>query len=270
MKRVILPLVVVTYVGLLVGLPVIFLLTRTFAKGISPFLTAISQPDAIHAVILSVTVAVIVVALNTVIGLATALLLARRSFRGARILDVTFDVPVAVSPVVIGVALVLAYSRIGWFGHPLAAWGVSVLFSPTGIVLASVAITLPYVLRSTLPILVEAGTDQEQAARTLGASPLRVFFTITLPTIRWGVLYGVTLTVLRTLGEFGAVLVVSGNVTGVTQTVPIYIFDRWDQNFDVVGSFAGAFELAVISFLFIGLLAVMRRRERRRHVINTH
>jgi sulfate transport system permease protein len=137
-----------------------------------------------------------------------------------------------------------------------------VLFTPLGIVLATMSVSLPYVLRSILPVLLEVGEDQEQAARTLGAGRFRIFFQLTLPAIRWAVLYGVTLTIARTLGEFGAVLVVSGNITGVTQTLPIYIFDSWDQRFDVLGSYAGALVLALISIGVLAILAALKRREK--------
>jgi sulfate transport system permease protein len=131
------------------------------------------------------------------------------------------------------------------------------------VALATMSVSLPYVLRSIVPVLTEIGQDQEHAARTLGAGRLRIFWNVTLPSIRWAVLYGVTLTIARTLGEFGAVLVVSGNITGVTQTLPIYIYDSWDQRFDVLGSYSGALVLALISVAVLSILAVLRRRERK-------
>jgi sulfate transport system permease protein len=199
---------------------------------------------------------------NATVGVGAALLIARHDFVGKRVLDTIFDVPIAISPIIIGVALVLAYSRIGWFGAPLARWGINVLFTPLGVVIATMSVSLPYVLRSILPVLVEVGEEQEQAARTLGAGRYRIFWHVTLPTIRWAVLYGVTLTLARTLGEFGAVLVVSGNITGVTQTLPIYIYDSWDQRFDVLGSYSGALVLALISIAVLGILAALKRREK--------
>jgi sulfate transport system permease protein len=138
-----------------------------------------------------------------------------------------------------------------------------VLFTPLGVTIATMSVSLPYVLRSILPVLTEIGEDQEQAARTLGAGGLRIFWSVTLPSIRWAVLYGVTLTIARTLGEFGAVLVVSGNIEGVTQTLPIWIYDSWDQRFDVLGSYSGALVLALISVLVLSVLALLRRRERK-------
>jgi sulfate transport system permease protein len=258
--------VVILYLGALVGLPVAFLFDRALGQGLSAFWTQVTRPDAVAALKLSGEVALVAVPLNTVVGIGAALLLARRKFVGNRALTTAFDVPVAVSPIIIGVALVLAYSRIGWFGNWLSAHGIRILFSPAGIVLATTAVSLPYVLRSVLPVLVEVGSEQERAARTLGAGGLRIFWQVTLPAIRWGVLYGVTLTIARTLGEFGAVLVVSGNISGRTQTLPIYIFDSWDQSYNTVGAFAGALVLATISIVALAFLSTLRSRERRLHV----
>lgn len=259
-------LVVTLYLGLLVGLPVGYLFIEAFSHGFSAFWSEVTKPNALAALKLSAEVALIAVPVNTVIGIGAALILARRRLWGGRALTVAFDIPVAVSPIIIGVALVLAYSRIGWFGSWLSSHGVQILFSPIGIVMATMAVSLPYVLRSVLPVLIEVGRDQEDAARTLGAGALRTFWQVTLPAIRWGVLYGVTLTIARTLGEFGAVLVVSGNITGKTQTLPIYIYDAWDQNYDTIGAFAGALVLASISIVALVILSTLRARERRLHV----
>ncbi len=265
-RRWLLRVVVIAYLGALVGLPVVFLFGKALGHGLSAFVTQVTQPSAVAALKLSAEVALIAVPLNTLVGIGAALLLARRSFVGNRALTTAFDVPVAVSPIIIGIALVLAYSRIGWFGGWLSANGIRILFSPAGIVLATMAVSLPYVLRSVLPVLVEVGREQEQAARTLGAGGLRIFWQVTLPAIRWGVLYGVTLTIARTLGEFGAVLVVSGNISGRTQTLPIYIYDSWDQSYNTLGAFAGALVLATISIVALVILSALRSRERRLHV----
>lgn len=258
--------VVFAYLAVLIGLPVVFLVAKAFGHGFGAFFSEITQPDALAALRLSLEVAAVAVPLNALVGVGAAMLIARHRFVGRRVLDTVFDVPVAISPIIIGVALVLAYSRIGWFGSPLARLGITVLFSPVGIVLATTAVSLPYVLRSVVPVLLEVGVDQEQAARTLGAGSWRIFWSVTLPAIRWAALYGVTLTTARTLGEFGAVLVVSGNITGVTQTLPIYIYDSWDQRFDVLGSYSGALMLALLSVLVLAVLALLRRRERRLRV----
>jgi sulfate transport system permease protein len=252
------------YLALLVGLPVGYLFIKAFAPGLGSVWHSITQPDAVSALELSLKIAVVVVPVNTVAGVLAAILLVRHRVVGRRLLDLGFDVPVAVSPVIIGVALFLAYApRIGWFGPWLAARGIQAVFSPLGIALASLAVSLPYVLRSVAPLLAEVGDTAEQASRTLGASPWRTFRSVTLPSIRWGVLYGATLTLARTLGEFGAVLIVSGNIEGRTQTMPIWIYDAWDQNYDVNGAFAGAAVLAMVSVTVLIALALLRRRERR-------
>jgi len=168
-------LVVVLYLGLLVGLPVGYLFIKAFSHGFHAFWVEVTKPDAIAALKLSAEVALIAVPVNTVVGIGAALMLARRKFFGSRALTLAFDIPVAVSPIIIGVALVLAYSRIGWFGSWLASHGIQILFSPIGIVMATMAVSLPYVLRSVLPVLIEVGKDQEDAARTLGAGAFGPF-----------------------------------------------------------------------------------------------
>jgi len=258
---------VLAYLALLVGLPVGYLFIKAFGPGLGAFVHQVTQPGALGALELSLKVALVVVPINTVAGVFAAIVLARHGFVGRRLLDLSFDIPIAVSPIVIGVALFLAYAeRIGWFGPWLLDRGIQVIFSPLGVVLATSAVSLPYVLRSVMPVLVEVGDSQEQASRTLGATPWRTFFSVTLPSIRWGVLYGVTLTLARSLGEFGAVLIVSGNIDGKTQTLPIYIYDSWDQNYDASGAFAGAVVLAFISICVLFALSLLRARERRLHV----
>ncbi len=188
-----------------------------------------TAPDALHALWLTLLVAAIAVPLNTVFGVGVSLILARHRFPGAWLLDALVDIPLALSPVVIGLALVLVYGHTGWLGNWLAARGITVIFSVPGIVMASAAVSLPYVVREVLPVLQEIGTEQEQAARTLGARPLTVFRRITLPNIRRGLAYGVTLTTARVLGEFGAVAIVSGAIAGKTQTLTLFISDQHRQ-----------------------------------------
>jgi sulfate/thiosulfate transport system permease protein len=258
--------VVLLYLGVLVGLPVGYLFVKAFGGGFAAFWRQVSQPGAVNALELSLKVALIVVPANTVAGIVAAMLIARRKILGRRLLDLAFDIPIAVSPIIVGVALVLAYAeRTGWFGPWLLDRGISIIFTPAGIVIASMAVSLPYVLRSVVPVLVEVGETQEQAARTLGASAIRRFVTITLPAIRWGLLYGVVLTFARTLGEIGAVIVVSGNISSRTQTSPIYILDSLD-NYNTNGAFAGAVVLASISIVVLIFLSILRSRERRLRV----
>jgi sulfate/thiosulfate transport system permease protein len=258
--------VVLLYLAILIGLPVVFMVYKALQHGVGPFWSQLTQPGSMGALRLSVEIVAIAVPINTLVGVGAALLIARHNFFGKRAFDTVFDIPVAVSPVILGVALILAYSRIGWFGGPLLRVGIMVLFSPLGLVLATMAVSLPYVLRSIVPVLIEVGTEQEEAARTLGAGRFRTFFNVTLPSIRWAVAYGVTLTIARTLGEFGAVLVVSGNISGRTQTFPIFIYDDWDQRFDTLGAYSGALLLALISMAVLFVLAMLRKRERKLRV----
>ena len=253
------------YVALLVGIPVCFLFGKAFSAGFGTFWNQITQPGALSALELSAKVAAIVVPVNTIVGVGAGMLLARRQFVGKRLLDLTFDVPIAISPIIIGLSLFLAYSKIGAFGPWLFAHGVMLVFSVPGVVLATMAVSLPYVLRSIVPVLIELSETQEQAARTLGAGMWRRLFTITLPAIRWALAYGIALTLARSLGEFGAVLVVSGNITQKTQTLPVYISSAW-ENINDAGAFAAAIVLALISVSVLIVLSILRARERRLRV----
>jgi sulfate/thiosulfate transport system permease protein len=259
--------IALSYVGLLVGLPTIFLFQRAFASGVSAWWHQVDTASFAAALRLSLEIALVVVPLNTVVGVFGAVLVARSSSRWSRLLELCYDVPASVSPVIIGLALVLAYSRLGWFGGALLAHGIAVLFSPIGIALASTAVSLPYVLRSVVPVLRERGRDAELASFSLGASPTRTFWLVTWPAIRWSVLYGVTLTLTRTLGEFGAVLVVSGNISAKTQTLPIFIYDQWDQNQNALGTYAGALVLVLVAVLIMIITNLFQRKEASRRVL---
>jgi sulfate transport system permease protein len=243
------------YLAVLVVLPVGSIFFRAFQHGFGAAWDAVTTPDALHALWLTFIVVLIAVPLNTVFGVGMSLILARHRFPGAWVLDAFVDLPLAVSPVVVGIALVLVYGRSGWFGNWLAGHGISVIFSLPGIVMASATVSLPYVVREVLPVLLEIGTDQEQAATTLGARPFAIFRRITLPSIRRSLAYGITLTTARVLGEFGAVVVVSGAIAGRTQTLTLFISDGI-ENLNVVGAYAGAVILALIA---LGVLAVLGR-----------
>src|SRR5580704_2874762 len=201
--------------ALLLG-PVVMLFYRTFEHGLAPVWNAVSAPNAVHALLLSPEIVAIVAPLNTIFGVGIALLLERPRFPGRALLGLVVDLPFAISPVIVGLSLVLVYGRTGWFGNWLAAHGIEVIFSVPGMVLATAVVSLPFVARETIPVLREVGTDAEQAAATLGAGPWQTFWRVTLPAIRWGVVYGVVLTTARALGEFGAVSVVSGRIQGQT------------------------------------------------------
>lgn len=243
------------YLAVLVVLPVGSIFFRAFQHGFGAAWDAVTTPDALHALWLTFVVVLIAVPLNTVFGVGMSLILARHRFPGAWLLDAFVDLPLAVSPVVVGIALILVYGQAGWFGNWLAGHGIAIIFSLPGIVMASATVSLPYVVREVLPVLQEIGTDQEQAATTLGAKPGAIFRRITLPSIRRSLAYGITLTTARVLGEFGAVVVVSGAIAGRTQTLTLFISDGI-ENLNVVGAYAGAVILALIA---LGVLAVLGR-----------
>ncbi len=241
------------YLALLVVIPVGSVFYRAFEHGFIAAWDAVTTPDALHALWLTLLVVLIAVPLNTVFGVGVSLILARHRFRGAWLLDAFVDLPLAISPVIVGLALVLVYGKTGWFGNWLAGHGIEIIFSFPGIVMASATVALPYVVREVLPVLQEIGTDQEQAATTLGASSLTAFRRITLPSIRRSLAYGVTLTTARVLGEFGAVVIVSGAIAGKTQTLTLFIQDSID-NLNPVGAYAGAVILAIIALVVLTVL----------------
>ncbi|HEU0317413.1 MAG TPA: sulfate ABC transporter permease subunit CysW [Solirubrobacteraceae bacterium] len=249
------------YLVLLLLAPVLMIFYRTFEHGLGPVWTAVSAPNAVHAFWLSLEIVAIAVPLNTVFGIGMALLLERRRFRGRAVAGLVLDLPFAVSPVVVGLALLLVYGTNGWFGTWLVGHGLPVIFSVPGMVLATAFVSLPFVARETIPVLRELGTDAEEAAATLGASPWQTFRRITLPAIRWAVVYGVVLTTARALGEFGAVSIVSGRIEGVTQTLPLYVQDRY-ENFDTTGVYAAAVVLALLALATLLTMNLLTRRAR--------
>jgi sulfate/thiosulfate transport system permease protein len=214
------------YLFVLLVVPVGLILWRTFAPGVGAFVESISTPAAVSALQLSLLVVAIVVPLNVIFGVPTALVLARNRFRGKGALQAVIDLPFAVSPVVVGVALILLWGTAGVFGFVENDLGFKIIFGFPGIVLASIFVTVPFVIREVEPVLHELGTDQEEAAATLGSSWWQTFWRVTLPSIRWGLMYGVVLTVARTLGEFGAVIMVSSNLPGTSQTLTLLVADR--------------------------------------------
>jgi sulfate transport system permease protein len=246
---------VLLYVALLILVPLGSVFYRAFGSGFAAAWDAITTPDAVHALWLTIVVALIAVPADTIFGVGVSLLLARRRFPGSSLLDALIDLPLAMSPVVIGVALVLCYGRTGWFGNWLAARGIQVIFAVPGIVIASAIVALPYVVREVLPVLQENGTVQEQAAATLGASPFTVFRRITFPSIRRALTYGVTLTTARVMGEFGAVVIVSGAIIGRTDTLTLHIQSSI-ENLNSVAAYTAALLLALLS---LGVLAVMSK-----------
>jgi sulfate transport system permease protein len=247
------------YLGLLLLAPVAMIFYKTFEHGIGPPIDAMTSPDAVHAILLTLLMVAVAVPLNTVFGVGCALLLVRHRWKGNFLIDGIINLPFAISPVVIGLSLFLLYGSDGWFGPTLAEWGIEVLFSTPGMILASVFVSLPFVVRETVPVLQEIGTEQEQAASTLGANAWQTFWRVTLPAIRWGVAYGVVLTTARVLGEFGAVTIVSGSISGKTETLPLFVAKAFEQ-FDEQAAYAGAIVLALLALTTLLLMSIGGRR----------
>ena len=250
--------IVTAYLFLLVAWPVSLVATNTFADGLESIRSLFEDPDMVVALQLSAYVAVWSVVINTLFGVGISLLLVRHEFPGKRLLDALLDIPLSVSPIVVGLALVLVYGgRNGWFGPLLLDAGFQVIFSTPGIIMATTFVALPLMIREIVPVLEEIGTEQEQAAESLGANALQRFWRITLPSIKWGITYGVVLTLARSLGEFGAVKVVSGNVLGQTRTATLAVEEKY-LNFDQQGAYATAFLLAMVSVACIVIVAIIR------------
>ena len=247
------------YVLMLVAVPVGLILLRTFEPGFGAFVASISTPAAISALHLSLLVVAIVVPLNVIFGVPTALLLARKRFRGKGVLQAVIDLPFAVSPVIVGVALILLWGSAGILGFVENDLGIKIIFGLPGIILASIFVTLPFVIREVEPVLHELGTDQEEAAATLGATWWQTFRRITLPSIRWGLGYGVVLTVARTLGEYGAVLMVSSNLPGESQTLTLLVSDRYSRGAEY-GTYALSTLLMMVAVLVLVAQAALEKR----------
>jgi sulfate transport system permease protein len=250
------------YLTVLLLIPVGLVFGKTFEHGFSVAWTWITTPAAVSAFWLSVVIALIAVPLNTIFGVGAALVLIRSKTRGRAILDALIDLPFVVSPVIVGLALILVYGQGGWFGDWFIRNGVPIIYAVPGMVIATVFVSLPFVVREVAPVLLEAGDEQEQAAATLGASSWQTFWRVTLPTIRWGVAYGVVLTTARALGEIGAVAVVSSKVPGSTLTLPLLVQQR-DATIgagQITGAYAAASELAVMSLLVLFAMTVLGPR----------
>ena len=247
------------YLAILLVAPVGFVFYRTFEHGIAAAWHSVTTPEAQHAFWLTLELVAIAVPLNTAFGVLAALVIVRGKMPGRGFVNAIIDLPFAISPVVVGLSLVLVYGRKGWFGQWLIDHGVQVIFSFPGMVLATIFVSLPFVVRGVMPVLREVGTDQEQAAATLGASGWQTFWRITLPSIRWGVAYGVVLTTARALGEFGAVSVVSGHIRGQTESLTLHVEDRF-QSFDLTGAYAASVVLALLALLTLLSMNLLKRR----------
>jgi sulfate transport system permease protein len=240
--------------------PLAMVFYRAFERGLAPLWSSLTDAGTIHAFRLTLEITAIAVPVNTAFGIVCALAIVRRRFPGAGIVNALVDLPLARSPVVVGLMLFLLYGRTGWFGSFLQAHGIQVLFATPAMVIATIFVSLPFVAREVVPTLRELGDEQEQAARTLGASSWQTFWRVTLPSIRWAVVYGVVLTPARCLGEYGAVAVVSGHVEGKTETATLRVQDYY-ENFDATGAYGVAIVLASISVLVRLAMTLLRPRE---------
>jgi len=256
--------------GVLIVLPLGVVFHQALVKGLGAYLEPLTQPDAIAAIRLTLTVAAISVPLNALFGIAAAWAIARFEFRGKSLLVTFIDLPFSMSPVVSGLVWVLLFGAQGWFGEWLMDHNIKIIFATTGLVLATVLVTLPFVARELIPLMQDQGADEEAAALTLGAGGFTTFWKVTLPNIRWALLYGVLLCNARAMGEFGAVSVVSGSVRGLTTTLPLHVEVLYND-YEFVGAFAAASILAGLGLVTLVLKTVLEWRHsgelsaRRRH-----
>jgi sulfate transport system permease protein len=248
------------YLGVILVFPVGLIFWRAFEHGLGPFWAALTNPNALHALKLTLEITLIVVPLNTAFGILCGIAIVRHRIPGMGVVNALVDLPLALSPVVVGLALYLLYGRGGWFGDWLAAHDVQVLFALPSMILATMFVSLPFVVREVVPVLREIGVEQEEAAATLGARAFTTFRRITLPAIRWAVAYGVVLTTARCLGEFGAVAIVSGGIAGRTQTLTQYVQASY-ENFDQTGAYAASVLLAALAILTLLLMMLFRPKE---------
>jgi sulfate transport system permease protein len=258
LRRYLLRFVGLGYLAVLLIAPVAMVFWRTFEHGFGTAWDAVTTPAARHAFVLTLIITAIAVPANTVFGVLCALAVVRYRMPGRNLVNALVDLPLALSPVVVGLSLLLLYGRSGW----LAGLPVDVVFALPGMVIATIFVSLPFVVREVVPVLREIGTEQEQAAETLGASAIQTFRRVTLPAIRWAVAYGVVLTTARCLGEFGAVSVVSGRVVGRTETLTLHVEERY-QSFDYVGAYAASVVLALVAIATLVALTTIRPREQR-------
>ena len=258
-QRTLLILIAVAFMLVFLLLPLAVVFTEALAKGAQTFVAAITQQEAWSSIRLTLLVAAMVVPLNVVFGIAAAWAMARFTFRGKALLGALIDLPFAVSPVIAGLIYVLLFGIQGWFGPWLDAHGIRIIFAVPGLVLASIFVTLPFVARELIPLMQAQGSEDEEAARVLGANGWQMFFRVTLPNIRWALLYGVLLCNARAMGEFGAVSVVSGHIRGLTTTMPLEVEMRYNE-YDYAGAFAVASLLALLALLTLAIKTLLEWR----------
>ncbi len=261
----ILIMVAVSFLALVIYIPALNVFVAAFHKGVGPFLTNLTSPDSVFAMQLTLLLAVIAVPLNVVFGLCAAWAIARRKFPGKALLLSIIDLPFSISPVVAGLMIMLLYGRQGWFGGWLQAHDLKIVFAVPGMALATAFVSMPFVAREVIPVLEEIGLEQDEAAKTLGASEWQTFWRVTLPSIRWGLLYGVILTNARAMGEFGAVSVVSGNIARKTQSLPLFVEDSYKQ-YNSEAAYSAAVLLAFLAVVTLVLKEILERKTKIKQV----
>jgi sulfate/thiosulfate transport system permease protein len=249
-----------TYLVLLLAAPVGMIMYRTFEDGLQPVIDSLTTAEAQHALWLTFLMVIIAVPLNTIFGVVMALLLVRKRWPGKWFMNAVIDLPFAVSPVIVGLALILAYGNNSSIGGWLLDHGIEVIFTPLGMILATIFVSLPFVVREVIPVLKEIGTEQEEASETLGANSWQTFWKVTLPAIRWGVAYGVVLTTARALGEFGAISVVSGKLSGQTETLTLRVDERF-EHFDMIGAYSASMVLAVMALATLLAMNIFKKED---------
>jgi sulfate/thiosulfate transport system permease protein len=254
--------ITVVYIGLLILAPLVGIAVAALKPGLSGWTDLLSQPDVRHAIVLTGVITSETVVVTSVFGVIVAMVLARDRFPGRRLVSAIVDLPLAVSPVVVGLAAVLLFGTGGWFEPWFSARGIQILFAVPSMVLVTIFISIPFVIREVAPLLEELGTEEEEAARTLGASWFQTFFRVTLPNIRWGLLYGIALTTARAVGEIGAVLIVSGSIAGQTETATLYVLRAFDEGQDPSGYMVSLI-LALISIVLLAGIEIFKARQER-------
>jgi sulfate transport system permease protein len=255
--------IAVSFIGLFICLPLGLVIVKALSKGVDAYWAALSEPDTLAAIRLTLLTALITVPLNTVFGVAAAWAITRFEFKGKSLLTTLIDLPFSVSPVISGLIFVLLFGAEGWFGDWLIAHDVKIIFAASGIILATVFITFPFVARQLIPLMQEMGSQEEEAALSLGASGWKTFCAVTLPNIKWALLYGVLLCNARAMGEFGAVSVVSGHIRGLTNTLPLHVEVNYNE-YNIVGAFAGASILAGLAVVTLVLKTVLEWQQAKR------
>ncbi|MBD2329989.1 sulfate ABC transporter permease subunit CysW [Alkalinema sp. FACHB-956] len=251
--------IAVSFLILVLYIPALNVFVAAFSKGVGPFFHNLTSPESLFAIQLTVLLAVIAVPLNTIFGLCAAWAIARHKFPGRAFVLSVIDLPFSISPVVAGLMIMLLYGRQGWFGEFLTSHDIKIVFAVPGMAIATAFVSMPFVAREVIPVLEEAGADQEEAAKTLGANDWQTFWRVTLPNIRWGLLYGVILTNARAMGEFGAVSVVSGNIAQKTQSLPLFVEDAYKQ-YNTEAAYSAAVLLAFLAVVTLVLKEIVERK----------